>query len=166
MVGIQLTVQLNGFHSRQSIMCKAQRVFCSAAGAWSRLEALDDAVHLDTNLSLTPARRLAAAHGRPPRGYRPPCSSAWPSGGSPWAPKPSAPAKQETTHMSYHQSIPRRQRPPPPQRRQQKTYDRAWITIYITSWPVSVTRTSSSMRMPTPRYLSGALSFSIGAGGI
>jgi hypothetical protein len=37
---------------------------------------------------------------------------------------------------------------------------------YITSRPVSVTRTSSSMRMPTPRYLSGALSFSIGTGGI
>uniref|UniRef100_A0A0A9G853 Uncharacterized protein n=1 Tax=Arundo donax TaxID=35708 RepID=A0A0A9G853_ARUDO len=35
-----------------------------------------------------------------------------------------------------------------------------------TSWPVSVTRTSSSIRIPMPRYLSGAFSFRIGTGGI
>uniref|UniRef100_A0A0A9E022 Uncharacterized protein n=1 Tax=Arundo donax TaxID=35708 RepID=A0A0A9E022_ARUDO len=35
-----------------------------------------------------------------------------------------------------------------------------------TSWPVSVTRTSSSIRIPMLRYLAGAFSFRIGTGGI
>lgn len=116
--------------------------------------------------------RQLGAHGRPPQPPPPPpprcpCSSAWSGAGSPWAPTPSAPApSSHTPHTGISKKPPHGRTP---------THRPAFTTdghhhqrpnAERTSWPSSVMRTSSSMRIPMPRYLPGARSFRTGAGGM